>query len=137
MIQPIRSTPLAASVMAAVNESLDVGVEREAALEARLPATVVVALIVYALVSAGVLGYALAGGKHPHRTMSTLLFVLLTLAIGVIFDLDRPRRGTIQISQTPMVRLVADLRATPPVSPASPPSPATPASPDAGGSSHP
>ena len=136
-LQPIRSTPLAASVMAAVNESLDVGVEREAALEARLPSTVVVALVVYALVSAGVLGYALAGGKHPHRTMSTLLFVLLTLAIGVIFDLDRPRRGTIQISQTPMVRLVADLRATPPVSPASPPSPATPASPDAGGSSHP
>lgn len=136
-LRPIRATPLAASVVAAVNESLDVGVAREAAHEARLPATVILVLVVYAFVSAGVLGYALAGGKHPHRTMSTLLFVLLTLAVGLILDLDRSQSGTIRVNQEPMARLVAGLAATPPASPGSPPSPATPVSPGAGGSSHP
>ena len=136
-LQPIRTTPLAASVVAAVNDSLDVGVTREAAHEARLPATVLLALGVYAMVSAGVLGYVLAGGRRPHRALSTLLFVLLTLAIGLILDLDRARSGSIRVSQLPMEKLVAGFAATPPAAPGSPPSPATPASPDAGGSSHP
>lgn len=134
----IRTTPLAASVIAAVNNSLDVGVAREAAHEARLPATVLLALGVYAFVSAGILGYVFAGGKRPHRALSTLLFVLLALAIGLILDLDRARSGSIRVSQHPMERLVAGFAAaTPPVAPASQPSPPSGASPDAGGSSRP
>lgn len=136
-LQPVRTTPLAASVVAAVNESLDVGVVREAAHDARLPVSVLLVLATYAFVSAGVLGYVLAGGKSRHRTLTILLFVLLTLAIGMILDLDRSRSGTIQISQAPMARLVAGFAATPPPGPASPPSPATAASPAAGGSSRP
>jgi hypothetical protein len=136
-LQPIRATPLAASVIAAVNESLDVGVAREAAHEARLPGTVLVVLAIYAFVSSGVLGYVLGGGASHDRALCILLFVLLTLAAGMILDLDRSRSGTITISQTPLERLVAGFAATPPPAPGSPPSPATAASPAAGGSSRP
>ena len=116
----IRTTPLAALVVSAVNEALDTGAEREAAHAARLPTTVVVALVVYALVSAAVLGHALARARRPYRATSALLFLLLTLALTLILDLDRPRRGTITISQEPMARLIRSLSAAMPASPSSP-----------------
>lgn len=137
-LQPIRTTPLAATVTQAVNDSLDVGVAREAALAARLPASVLWALVVYALVAAGVMGWALAGGRGPHRVPTSLLFLLLTLSLGVILDLDQPQGGAIRVSQAPMERLAAGLAATPPPGAASaPPSPATPASEGVSGSSRP
>lgn len=133
-VQPIRTTPLGASVVQAVNDSLDVGAEREAAHAARLPTEVLLVLAAYALVSAGVLGATLP----RHRGMTMLMFLLLTLALGLIFDLDRPQRGGITVSQKPIARLVAALAATPPPGAApAPRSPATPALADAGGSSRP
>jgi hypothetical protein len=127
-VQPIRTTPLAVLVVPAVNETLDIGAALEAADDARIPTSVIAVLVAYALISAGVLGTALAGAHRPHRAMTALLFLLLTLAIGMILDLDRPKRGTIQISQVPMERLVQGLVTAPP--PASQPSPAGPAPPN-------
>lgn len=114
-IRPVRTTTLAALVVPATNETLDIGVTRESQNAARIPASVIAMLVTYALVSAGVLGAALAGARRPHRVMTTLLFLLLTLAISMILDLDRPQRGAIRVSQEPMERLVQELRATPPL----------------------
>lgn len=137
-VQPLRTTPLASLVVQAVNDSLDVGVARETALGARLPANVLGVLVVYALMSAMVLGAALRSARHAHRIMTGCMFLLLTLAMGLILDLDRPRDGSIRISQASMARLVESLRATPlPAAASAPPSPATEASPGAGGSSRP
>jgi hypothetical protein len=119
-VQPFRTTSLAVLVVPAVNETLDIGAAREAANDARIPTSVIAVLVAYALIAAGVLGSALAGARRTHRSTTALLFLLLTLAICMILDLDRPKRGTIQISQVPMERLVQGLRATPP--PPSPPS---------------
>ena len=113
-LQPIRATPLAGLVAPAVNETLDIGVAREAAHGARIPTAVIVVLFVYALVSAGVMGAALKGARNRHRSMTALMFLLLTLALGLILDLDRARTGTITISQEPMARLVDGLRSAPP-----------------------
>ncbi|MBL8772843.1 MAG: hypothetical protein JNK30_15790 [Phenylobacterium sp.] len=118
---PIRTTPLAALVVPAVNESLDVGVAREAAHAARLPASVIAALAIYALVAAGVLGSTLATAARPHRRSVAMMFLLLTLALGLILDLDRPQGGTVRISQAPLDELAAELAARPPPSAASPP----------------
>lgn len=134
-LQPIRTTPLAAMVTPAINDSLDIGVEREATHASRIPTAVLAVLAVYALVSAGVLGSALDSGGKPRRVMSALLFLLLTMAIVVILDLDRSQEGAIRVSQAPLAQLVKGFAATPLPSPESPPSPATGASPAAGGSS--
>jgi hypothetical protein len=40
-----------------------------------------------------------------------MLFALIALAISLILDLDRPRRGSIQVSQQPLAQLVAELSA--------------------------
>lgn len=106
----IRQSDQAGYTLSAVNDSLDIGVAREAAQDARLPTAVLTALGVYAIATAVALGATLRG----HRAMSTLMFLLLTLALGIIVDLDQPRAGGITVSQDAMARLVAELRATPP-----------------------
>jgi hypothetical protein len=112
-VQPIRSTPLAVLVVPAVNETLDIGAAREAANDARIPAAVVAVLVTFALTSAGVLGAEPKGSPRRHRTITGLLFLLLTLSITIVLDLDRPQRGVIRVSQVPMERLVQGLRAAP------------------------
>lgn len=119
-VRPIRETPLAAMIVTSMNEFLDLGTTREATIDSRLPASVVVALGVFALVAAGLLGSTLAVAGRSDRTLSALLFALLTLAFAMVLDLDRPQRGAIQISQEPMARLVASLAANPQPSAATP-----------------
>lgn len=137
-LQPIRTTPLAAMITPAINDAIDIGVSREATHASRIPAMVLAVLVIYAWVSAGVLGSALDAAGRRNRGMSALLFVLLTMAIIVILDLDRPQEGAIRISQQPLADLVAGFQATPlPAVAIEPPSPTMPASPAAGGSSRP
>lgn len=137
-LQPIRTTPLAALVTQAINDAIDIGVEREATHASRIPTAALAVLVIYAVVSAGVLGSALDAAGRRNRGMSAVLFLLLAMAIMVILDLDRPQEGFIRISQEPLALLVESFEATPlPAAATAPPSPATPASPGAGGSSAP
>ena len=103
---PEARTPLAVLVAPAINSVLDIGVEREALNAARVPGIIVFALILYNLLTAAMLGFALTGARARQRPATIMLFALLTLAIALILDLDRPQRGTIRIDQTPMRQLV-------------------------------
>lgn len=104
---PVATTPLAPFVGQSINSVLDIGVEREAMINARVPVTVLAALVLYTLLTAAVLGYGLTGAKARHRATTVILFALLTLAILLILDLDRPQGGAIHVDQTPMTQLVA------------------------------
>jgi len=53
------------------------------------------------------LGYTVAGAGGRHRIASILMFTLLTLAIVLILDLDRPRGGAIQVPQAAMADALA------------------------------
>ena len=71
--------------------------------------------MLYALIAAVMIGYE----KGRHRTATSLLFVLLTLAATLVADLDRPAAGAIKIPQQPMLdlqRSIADAPARAPVS---------------------
>jgi len=78
-----------------------------------VPGTILAALIAYNLLTAAMLGYALTGARARQRPATMVLFVLLTLAIGLILDLDRPQRGTIKVDQTPMKLLLAGFAPVP------------------------
>jgi hypothetical protein len=110
----VRDRAFAPLVVQGVNDALAIGVEREAAHNAPLPTTVIMVLVTYALVVAAVLGYTLPAAHHQHRLVSGLLFLLLTLALTLILDLDRARSGSIRIDQGPMQRLVRSLEQAPP-----------------------
>jgi hypothetical protein len=68
------------------------------------------AVIVYAVAAAGFLGYATAGARGRHRLASMGFFALLSLAVCMILDLDRPREGAIRVAQDAMERTVAGMR---------------------------
>lgn len=108
--QSVASPPLAPSLISSVNDVIDVGSEREAINLARVPASVIYMLLGYTFISAFVLGYSQANASVTQRVANRMLFVLLTLALVTIFDLDRPATGAIKVSQQPMVELIDGFR---------------------------
>jgi hypothetical protein len=104
--QSVASAPMGPAVMASVNEVIDVGSAREAINLAKVPTSVVAMLIGYAFIAAFVLGYSQPILSLVQRIGNGLLFLLLTLSLVTIFDLDRPATGTIKVSQQPLVDLI-------------------------------
>ena len=92
--------------LSALNAMFDAQTARAAVVERTVPPTVI-ALMLFTLLSVTVFaGYTggLSGGRPVFAAL--LLSTLLVLVIYVIFDLDRPRRGLIQVDQSVMEALV-------------------------------
>jgi hypothetical protein len=106
-VKPFRATALVGVETGPLNDAFDTATKRKAALSARLPTAVLATLALYAVIAAGLLGYTVEGAGGRHRIASLLMFLLLTLAIGLILDLDRPRSGAIEVPQTPMADALA------------------------------
>lgn len=113
-IAPDAQTPLGVSIIASVNEVLDLGVQREANMRAQLPMPIFAVLVSLALLGAGMMGFAYPLSGVLRRGSSVLLFSLLAVTVTVILDLDRPARGNVTIDQTPMAQLVDELAAAAP-----------------------
>lgn len=92
-----------------VNELIDAYASRDAALKKHVPEIVLWLLFAVFVIAGAVLGYAagLAGARPVVATIS--MAVLIALVIFVIIDLDRPRRGLIQVDQESMTDLSAVL----------------------------
>jgi hypothetical protein len=104
----VRSDPspqLSRALMDAMNESFDLASTRSATRSAHVPDRVLDVLLLYALLSAAMLGYASAAKGKPQRIATSAVMVLLTLAMTMILDIDRPRGGAIQVSQQPLEEL--------------------------------
>jgi hypothetical protein len=99
------------SLLQATNEMFDLASSDRAARTARVPVTILRALGLYAVIAALILGHSLASGRNRHFISATALFVLLSLAFTLILDLDRPTKGTIQISSAHFDRAAAGIRA--------------------------
>ncbi len=106
-----QTTPVALLMLQPLNEAIDTADARHASINARLPAVVLTALGLYAIVSAGVMGYTLGvGGRPPHRLMTSVTFALVVLSIYLILDLDRSRSGAIRVPQFAMIEAVAGMQ---------------------------
>ena len=88
-----------------LNEVFDSCGRRQAALETHIPELVLFLLFTIFVISGYILGYA--AGLHRRRawvaTMS--MTALIVLVIFIVIDLDRPRRGLIQVDQSSMAGL--------------------------------
>ena len=93
---------LTRGVMDSLNESIDLASARAAARAAHIPDVVQWLLLVYAILAMAMLGTVLGSSLKQHLPQTALLLVLLTLSHMVVLDLDRPRSGSIQVSQQPM-----------------------------------
>lgn len=96
--------PMAASLVGATNEMFDAASSRKAEREARIPGRVLDMVSLYALMAAGMVGYVLGRWQdRRHLAASHALFLLLSLAMVLILDLDRPWSGGITISPQPIL----------------------------------
>ena len=107
----IQNLDFSSTYLDAVNTVIEFDAARKAARTARVPPEVFAVLIVYLVVTAGVLGYVLKG--KGGRLAAAFLLALLTLSLSLIVDIDRPMVGGILESQAPMERLRASMAATP------------------------
>lgn len=102
---PFRDTARASLLISTTNESIDLAAERYASRQSHIPPRILRLLLIFSLLTAGLVGYERGG----QRREATLLFVLLTLAVTLVIDLDRPTTGLTNVSQQPMLDLRASM----------------------------
>jgi hypothetical protein len=88
-----------------LNELINAFGKRDAGLNRHVPETVFFLLFATIVMTTATLGYA--SGITGHRaSFATLgLVALIALVVFLIIDLDRPRRGLIQVSQESLLNL--------------------------------
>lgn len=100
-------------LIASLNDAFDLATARRTAFNSHIPASVIGMVMLYGLICAGILGYALADSGRRHMTASTLLLLLLTLVVTIIIDIDRPRSGTVIVDVRPLEDVRQSLSAPP------------------------
>jgi hypothetical protein len=95
-----------------LNQTIDLGEWRLAARTNQLPETILYALFAVAICGLAFIGYG-TGMSGRRRMGSSVIFALLvTVVLVVILDMDRPRRGFIQVGQGSMLRLQQSMAET-------------------------
>jgi hypothetical protein len=100
-------SPMVASFVAALNDTIDLDATRYNAMRAHVPVAVWLLVLVTAGAGCYASGYG-AGACGVRNSLSNILLPLLVTAlITLVSDLDRPRQGLVGISQQPLLDLKA------------------------------
>jgi hypothetical protein len=92
--------------VSALNNVIDAQGKRNALLQMHVPEVVLLLLFIVFISSGGIIGYS--AGLSGKRNMAPIVLVslLITLIVFIIIDLDRPKRGLIQVNQNVMTELL-------------------------------
>ena len=93
-----------------LNDMFDSNALRDAALTRHIPEPVLFLLYGTFILTGVVVGYAsgVAGSRAPNGTY--VLVALIVVLVFIIVDLDRPRRGLIEVDQSSLVELHESIR---------------------------
>ncbi len=105
----VAGTPIAVSLTNTLNSVTSSHAARLAAARDRLPASVVLLLLVSAVVSSMLVGREQGASDKADVAGTVSFIVLATFAIYVILDLNQPERGLITVSQEPIQRLLSSM----------------------------
>jgi hypothetical protein len=98
-------TPLTATFITSLNETIDLDANRLAAMRNHVPGSVWLLLLLVACCGCWATGYA-AGSTGKRAAFSqALLPILITVVISILVDFDATRRGLIGVSQQSLVLL--------------------------------
>ncbi len=107
----VRDYDFSSTLFEGMNRVIELGATRAEERLTRVPTEVIIVLMAYQTIAAGVLGYALIG-RHS-RAIGFILIVLFGLSMLLIVDIDRPSIGGIRESQAAMERLQRTLALRP------------------------
>ena len=88
-----------------LNELIDTSATRDAALNRQVPEIVLFLMLATIVLTTATLGYASGIAGHRVTLAAFVLVTLIALVVYLIIDLDRPRRGAIQVSHESMLNL--------------------------------
>ncbi len=103
-----------AAFMQAINDVIDLQSKRRAAFENHVPEAVLDLLLMSSLFALGAAGFTSGLGARRRFIPNAALSVIVVLVLVTILDVDRPRRGLIEVSQDCLVRLQVQLAADAP-----------------------
>ena len=92
----------------AVNVLTDAYVRRNAALDRRVPEVVLFLLLGTFLMAGVVVGFATGVAGHRPSLASHVMVALIAILVFIILDLDRPRRGLVQVDEDSLLELRAE-----------------------------
>ena len=95
----------------ALGDAMDAFSRRDAELQLHVPQVILLLLFVTFLATGGAVGYSAGIGAHRPSAVAYLLITLIVILAFLILDLDRPRRGLINVSQSSMRALKAQMDA--------------------------
>ncbi len=97
---------LLALYVSSLNDLIDMGETRLTAIEyARVPQTIILLLFVGAVLTLAMVGFHAGLLQRRSLVGAVVLIVVLGAVITLVVDLDRPRRGFLQVSQQPLYDL--------------------------------
>jgi hypothetical protein len=89
----------------ALNDMIDAFGRRDAALNRHVPEVVLFLVYGTFLMTSIIVGYTSGLRGHRASFVTHIMVALIVLLVFIIIDLDRPRRGLIQVSQASMLEL--------------------------------
>jgi hypothetical protein len=107
-------SPITATFINALNETIDLDATRLHALRSHVPGAVWLLLLIVAGAGCFASGYGAGASGERNGFSDVMLPLLVAVVITLIADFDRPRYGLIGISQQPLIDLQQSLRTNQP-----------------------
>lgn len=96
-----------------LNDLIDSYGRRNASLDRHVPEAVLALLFGTFLLAAAIVGYAAGLAEHRASFVTYLMVGLIALLVFIVIDLDRPRRGFIEVNQSSLLQLRSAFAETP------------------------
>lgn len=92
--------------LTAVNDMIDAQGARNDVLDRHVPPAIFYLLFIIFVAAGALVGYSSGLGQRQSRVPALILNLLICLLVFIVIDLDRPRRGLIQVKQDSMEALL-------------------------------
>ena len=109
--ETIKGLDFSSTYVDSINHVIDLDASRRAAMVVHVPTEVFIVLVIYLVVTAGVLGYVLIGPRG--KSAAAFMLALMVLSLLLIIDIDSPARGGVRGSQGPLIELQKMLKSQP------------------------
>ena len=102
--------PLMLVVFPAVNQVIDLHASHFALARRHWPLPIMAVLLASAALSYALVGFGAGRSRRTFSTLDSIYGVVLAVAMWMVIDLDYARRGVLQLSNAPMVEVLATMK---------------------------